>query len=415
MTKKEFLERLAALEKKGGEFTTLMDDVRATLSKRKTGYTEGGMTPSEEILLTKSADPEVLKAQEQNDDLYLLSKVMGVSPKATQLYRKYMGGELGKAMAAATAGSGAEWVPTGFSNKLIDLVRLQLKVAALFTEIPQPTNPYKVPVVASDATAYLIAESTSDTADKITASTPGTTDLTLTAKKLAARVLFSEEVSEDSIIPVLPFVKTNVARALGDGLETAIINGDTNATHMDSDVTNAKDVRKAYEGLRYLALNISGVQVDCSTFNLTNVRAIRKAMGKYGVDPSKLAWIAGPKVWNKMLGLDEVTTVEKYGPKATILTGELGKLDGISIIVSEHAREDLNNAGVYDGTTTTDAVLLLVNRDSFMLGDRRKITTKTQEDIETDQMILVSTQRKSFKRVYATTQPFVACGYNITA
>jgi len=52
-----------------------------------------------------------------------------------------------------------------------------------------------------------------------------------------------------------------------------------------------------------------------------------------------------------------VRTVDKYGQFATVLNGELGKIDGIPVIVSEKIRENLNASGVYDGTTTTKTLL----------------------------------------------------------
>jgi HK97 family phage major capsid protein len=278
-----------------------------------------------------------------------------------------------------------------------------------------PTNPFKLPIDGADAVAYLTAESTSDTATKITASTPGTNNVTFDAVKLACRVLVSTELEEDSVVAILPLLRDKIVQALAEAQENATINGDTDGTHMDSDVTAATDVRKAWDGYRKLALGAA--KVDCSTFSITNLRAIRTAMGKYGVNPSNLAWIAGISVFNKMLGLDEVMTVDKYGPGATILTGELAKLDGIPIIVSEFIREDLNASGVYDGVTTDTTVVPLVYRSGFLYGDRRSITLKVSQELymETDQDVAIATQRLDFQPVLdAASEPVVGLGYNIS-
>lgn len=367
-----------------------------------------------------SADPKVKDFQKRSDDVYLMSKILRQDAKTLRIYKNFEESELAKAMAAATSGSGLEWVPTAFSADLIDKVRLALKVAALHKRIDMPTNPYKLPVVSSDATAYLISEATSDTETKITASTPGTKNVTLTAIKLAGRVLFSEELTEDSIIPVLGFVKSNISTALAVAQEDATINGDTSGTHQDSDVTSANDARKAYNGYRKLAL--SGAKVDCSSFTIDNLRSIRKAMGKYGVDPSKLAWVTGISVYSQLLSLKDssgnpmVITVDKYGPNATIMTGELAKVDGCPVIVSEKIREDLNDSGVYDGSTTTKTLICLVYVPGFVYGDRRRVTIKTKEEIETDQQLLVATQRLDFEDVIdASTEKIVGLGYNITS
>jgi len=356
--------------------------------------------------------------QARADDIYLVSKLLRRDPRSLKMWGEFAreASALRKAMDTATAGEGLEWIPTGFSAELIRQVKLALKVASLHSRIAMPTNPFKLPIDGADATAYLTAESTSDSASKITASTPGTSNVTFDAVKLACRVLVSTELEEDSIVAVLPLLRDKIVQALAEAQENASINGDTAGTHMDSDVTASSDVRKAWNGYRKLAL--SSAKVDCSTFDIAGLRAIRAAMGKYGVNPSNLAWIAGISVFNKMLGLEEVITADKYGSDATILTGELAKLDGIPVIVSEFIREDLNADGEYDGITTDNTVLPLVYRPAFLYGDRRSITLRVSHELymETDQDVAIATQRLDFQPVQdAASEPIVALGYNIAA
>jgi HK97 family phage major capsid protein len=216
------------------------------------------------------------------------------------------------------------------------------------------------------------------------------------------------------VVAILPLLRDKIVNALAEAQENATINGDTAGTHQDSDVTASTDTRKAWDGYRKLAL--SAAKVDCATFNKTNLRAIRTAMAKYGVNPNNLAWVAGVNVYNKMLGLDEVVTLDKYGPSATLLTGELGKFDGIPIVVSEFMREDLNASGVYDGVTTDKTALALVYRPAFLYGDRRNITLRVSQELymETDQDVAIATQRLDFQPVQdATSETIVGLGYNI--
>ena len=126
---------------------------------------------------------------------------------------------------------------------------------------------------------------------------------------------------------------------------------------------------------------------------------MRKQMGKYGTSPKELAWVVGPSVYAQMLNIDEVATLEKFGPQATILSGALAVFRGIPIIVSEFVRENLNASGVYDGTTTNRTVCHLANIRRFYLGLRRPIRVKVQQDAraEYDRWQLVSYQRLDFK------------------
>jgi HK97 family phage major capsid protein len=329
-------------------------------------------------------------------------------------------GMLRKAMDSATSTEGAEYIPTGFSNQVHRLGRVPRKVAGLFTTIQMPTDPWKWPLEAADAVAYLTGESTSDTATKFTATTPGTGNITFASKKFAARVLWSADLEEDSIVAIAPYVAYKVDLAHTDATEQAILNGDTTGTHQDSDTTNAADARKAWKGLRKLALQVAsnGLSLDLSTFNTTGLRNLRKKMGKYGIMPDRLAWIASINSFYSMLGLSEVLTIQNYGNNATVVTGELAKFDGIPIVVSEFQRQDLNATGVYDGTTTTKTGLGLVNLDQFMIGRRRGPTMITDNRLylETDQVVTVATQRQIFVDMLggtSATNSSCAFGYNM--
>jgi HK97 family phage major capsid protein len=375
------------------------------------------------IPATNDMDREL---QRWNDDLYLVSQITKSDPRSLKMYEQFTGttihSELQKALNTSATGAGLEWIPTQLSADVVDRVRLSLKVANLFQTITMPTSPYKPPVVSADATGYLQPESTQDDATKMKASRPTTAAPTFQAVKLAARTVFSEEVNEDSIIPMMPWLKTNIPIAIATAEEKALINGDTTTTHMDSNITDAQDAQKAWKGLRYYSLNgMSGAMSSIATFNADNMRVVRKLMGRYGVDPSRLAWIVGLSGYIQLLGVKDssgnslVTTIDKYGPNATIVSGELAKFDGSPVIVSEWLPQNLNASGVYDGTTVTKTVMLLVYTAGFAIGDRRKITVKTGENIETDQQILVCTERKDFKPWHAVTELLVGQGYNLTA
>jgi HK97 family phage major capsid protein len=383
-----------------------------------------------DIIYKSSTDPQIIELQKKSDEIYLLATILKVSPTETKLWKDFLRlqSKLSKAMATATTGAGAEWIPTGFSAELTDRVRLELRVAALHTRVPMPTNPYKSPVVSADAVGYLVPEVTTSSpveSDKVKASTPGTKQATFVAKKLGARVLFSEELNEDSIIPILPFLRENIITALATSQETATINGDESATHMDADVTDSKDARKAWKGYRKLAHPDAKLDLG-GTLSQSKLRTIRKNMKKYGVDVTKLCWVVGVSGLAHLLALnkaennrDVFITPDRYGANITPamrVPGEQGRIDTVPVIVSEHIREDLNALGVYDGTTTTQTIIVLIYRPALQYGDRRGVTVKMDENIETDQTVLVATQRVAFEEILdSSTERIVGLGYNLTA
>ena len=373
------------------------------------------MPALDKALVTPTTDERIREFQKKCDDAYLAACLLNVPIEATQLYQEVVSSDFYKAMYEDTSGHyGSDWVPTNLSADLIRYIELELRVASLHRAIPMPTNPYKLPIQSGIIDAYLVAESTDATGNKAPDSGIPSSNVTLTASKLAARVLISEEITEDSIVPILPLVKQDIAKALSRAVEKATIDGQKSGVIDTGDAPGANDVRNAWDGYRYEAP--SSAKVDFSSWSSSNglslLRALRAKMGKYGVKPGDLAYVVSIGGFNKLLSIDEVVTIDKYGPNATILTGELGKIDGIPIIVSEYVREDLDATGVYSGAGHTNTIVLLVNRPALMYGDKRKVTVKQDELIQTDQTVVVATMRKAFTNLYHG-EPDVAIGYGL--
>ena len=356
--------------------------------------------------------------QEFSENAYIVSTLLGKNPRQLKMWENRLGrsGALSKALDEATATEGAEWVPTLLSADFITKFRLQAKVAALFPDFAMPSNPWKMPYFGglSASNFYFVGESISDEATASPPSTPATGDQTLTAKKLKSRIYFSDELVEDSIVPVIDTLRADLTVAGTEVVEDLIVNGDITATHQDSDVVDTKDRRKAWSGLRKLCP--SGTKGSLATFTAaSHVAAFIVLMGKYGINPSELAFITGGVGYNKFRALTEVITVDKYGPSAVILNGELGKLFGSPIVVSEYIRENLNATGVYDGATMTKTEVLIVNRRGFMLGTRGGVKLTFKAEAEVDQNQLIMSFRKAFQPRWtpSSTVTTIAVGYNI--
>jgi predicted phage gp36 major capsid-like protein len=316
-----------------------------------------------------------------------------------------------------TSGEGGTWVPTGIGASMHEMVRASGKVAPLFSRIDIPTNPWKWPIEGADAVAYRVGEPTSDTATKVTVSTPGTGAATFDAEIFGARTLFSRSVEADSAIAILPFVRNKIARAFVNAEEMAILDGDADGTHQDTDVQalGATDVRTAWDGLRKKA--IAQTVVTATTTTAANLIAIRGGMGKWGVNPTELAYVIGVSAYHDLIGDTTLLTVDKMGPNATILNGMVGSVAGVPVIVSEFVREDLNATGVDDGITATKTYNLCVNRNEWAIGQRMALDVEVDDSIyrETYQRVVVGFMREDFQHIGdAATNDDTAIAYNVT-
>lgn len=319
----------------------------------------------------------------------------------------------GVAMDTAESGGGADWIPRELANALIDRVRLEAKAYSVFQEWNMPTQVYDVPIFTTDPTFYLQGEATDDSTAKATASNAGTSKMTLTAKKLGAKVAYSTELDEDSIVAMLPTLRNVIAKAAAETLDDCIINGDTAATQ-DSDSVAGMAIT-AWDGLRKLTLAESTVKSDLSTFSAPNLVALVAKLGGYAANMQDLVWICSTKtMWNKLMLLGRSDYTEKVFELNSSAYGGFGYLLGIPVVISAKVRDNVNASGVYDGTTTTKSTLLLVNKTRFMTGSKRQITFKTDFNGDRDQNELFITMRNAFSPVQAisSTVTSAGIGYN---
>jgi HK97 family phage major capsid protein len=388
-----------------------------------------------------SSDPQIREFQTKADEVYLVSQIMSgkqpTDPRTLDCYRELMEIPMVKAEAVdqadvGTAGTG--WYPVQFSAQLHENLRLARRVAALHSRINMPTDPFRLPIEGADASVYVVAESTGAEdyvtgANLIAATTPTSmTSLALTTKKVGARLVVSAEADEASIVALLPYFRAKLVRAMSDAEEDVTINGDTDvgttaATDVDMQSAATTHHRAAWDGYRELAVAACKVAVtDATKLDIADLRGLRLQMAKYGINPADLVFITGPVGYNKLLSLankvgstdmaSPVTTLDKYGPNATILTGELARVDGIPILVSEYVREDTSITGAQDGVTTDRTMILCVNRSQFLYGDFRRISLNSRYVPDTDQNVMVVLQRLTFKG-WSTTNPAVGFNYNI--
>jgi len=427
---KEILEKMAGnkpLEQEENDFLAKLDvqNKDKPEPQRKLTLVDDGVKTrkiSDIMALPATAlNSEEKEIQRHMDDAYIVSSVLKKDPRQLKMWNDPFNrsSALKKAMDEATANEGQEFVPTLLSADFINRFRLEAKVAALFNDYPMPSNPWKMPYYAgmNASNFYFVGESTSDSPTGSPPSTPGTDAQTLTAKKFKARVLFSDELNEDSVVAVLPMLRADLIKSGAEAVEDAIINGDVTATHQDSDVTSSQDRRKAWSGLRKLCP--VGPKIDLSTFTtMAHYQGLLKLMGKYGMNPKDMAVIVGAVAYNKFRALTApgMLTLQEYGPQAVLLTGEAGAALGSPIILSEYIRENLNASGVYDGTTTTYTIVLIVNRNGFMLGSRGAAKLSFVADPTVDQNQLIMSFRKAWSPVWtvSTTITTIGVGYKVS-
>jgi len=401
----------------------------------------------DQLIHRKTTDPLVREWQRASDNAYLVHSwmrtmdhyhgtgyMMAGGVRTLDLYQKELAPltrDLNLALRATTnpmntttATEGPEWIPTGFSNEMWEFYRLQLSVAALFREDNMPTNPYKKPIITTRPKARKGTEITGKPANIYAGaamSNPGTGATTFDATRFYCWMSATGQLKAEAVVDMLDELREEIAMAMRDAREDGILNGDTAGTHMDTDTAaaGADDIRKTWLGLRGYALDV-GATVQNAVSAVDSVAAfdaLRAKMGKFGIRPSELAYIVSLASYINLIKDTNVTTFEKYGSAATILTGELAKIRGVPIIVSEFQREDLNVLGVNDGVTTDNTTSILVNRTQFRWGKFDTMTLEPFRDPFNNLDSLIAAEFADFRaRELATAAPtFCALNRDVTS
>ncbi len=347
-----------------------------------------------------------------------LREPAGINPRMLEDWQT----NLKAAMSSATVGAGDELVATGEAAALWMDVNLETLVAPLFSRVDMPSNPFEIPLQLGQVNWYPGTENLAATSTAL-----ATARQTLTAYELVAEVPWSLTLDEDAVIAMAAEVRGSLVRNAVEVIDNVLLNADTTTTNninADGATISTAEAGKAqwlvgFDGLMHLPLvdntgqaNNHNAAVSADMYN-----EVRAKLGKYGVRPSELAFITDVNTYIRSLAVDSFRTLDKLGPNATLLRGQLGAVEGIPVIVSEQmALADADGKVTDGGSDNTKGRLLLVNRSQWRVGYRRELLIETTRDIQKRQNIMVVSMRLAFmertgSRANAT---HTALQYNIT-
>ena len=307
-----------------------------------------------------------------------------------------------KAMTSTGSGTGDELVPTNMASELWEDFFLASRVAGLFDTIEMPSNPFDVPLGFGDTTWRKGTENAATSASDLT-----TAKSTLTATELVTEVNWSYTLQEDSIVAFMPAVRNRLAISGAEVIDAFALNADATATSTGNinldDQTPAADsyyLSAGQDGLRHLPLADNSAMANSAGGDAladADITGVMAEMGKYAVVPERMAIICDISTYlNGFLKLSDVTTIDKFGAGASILTGQLAAYRGIPIVVSASMPKTENDGKACKtaGSNTLGNVLL-VNRNMWVVGFRRNLLVEVDRDIQKRQYILVVSLREA--------------------
>jgi len=332
--------------------------------------------------------------------------------------------EVYNAMAGGNTGYGAEFIPLELSSEFNELLRITPTLANKFPlwQMPRGGSAY-YPFQNGKAVAYKGSEATVNNPVEARKTDIATGRKLFTPDVFIGALVSSEELNEDSVIEMVSFIRQELSTAILEGLDSAIINGDSTSPHQDNaHVTfyQTYDLETCFKGLRRLAVDdVKTVDIETASsgtgvyaLEMVNFTELKEMIGVAGIKPSDCIYITGVR------GRGQVQQAlwgeGAAGILAYMISGVIPTLDGTEVFISGEHNEQLESDGL-GGTSLTASKhtsLLCVHKPSFRVATRRGVTVEFDKNILTQQQQFVATARYDFGKVCAATVYPVSCGIN---
>jgi len=325
-------------------------------------------------------------------------------------------------MTSGGTGTGQELTEVAQSVDLLRDMYLATNVMAALPAINMPSGKMKLSQIISDATFY----KPSDEATAVTVTDLTTAQKDFIAYTLKAQVDISDELEEDSLVALLPQLRKILIQNCAQAIDEAILNADAStgtqninyyAASGGSSIATTSRFLLGFDGLIHMALNeASGMATDTDGFDITDYSTLLGKLGKYAADPTRLAFIMDVWAYLKAVAMSDFRKVSDLGNQATLLTGQLGQVYGVPVIVSQQMAK-ANATGQVDqtGGNNTKSRVLLVHRDMWRVGLARPVQVRTERSESKTMTSLVASFRLALQcfgdRASAT---HTALAYNVS-
>ena len=271
-------------------------------------------------------------------------------------------------------------------------IQNELKVAALFREIPVNGAATVLPISVDVEPATFATNATSGNLENRGASDNSykPKQVILNAYRLISSTFMDNEVDEQVLINLMPMLIEGVARAHGRAVENAILNGNSSAP----------------SGLTDFAAEHVGGRRDISDGDVvtaTNLLNMRKEMGKYGLNPADVTYIVSSASYYDLLSDSAFQTLDEVGSDLAVrVTGTIGAVFGSPVVVSEEFPAD-NTAG-------SEAAYAVYTRN-YVVPRLRGVQVEQDYEVMNQRRVIVATQSLGFEEIVAgagSDQPSVA-------
>ena len=334
-------------------------------------------------------------------DAFFLSKVKG---------RNFLNTDMGQDVVASNKGVAADSAVGIVTDLVTTEIRGEyedeLRVTPLFESIMcrAKRNPIPVADEEDDSSVYVKASGqyvAPGGTDAVAATQADMQEIELTPHTFTTRFRVDYEDDEDVLLSVIPFQRKQQLRKMAKRIDRSLLLGDGSSTMLSAKNAVAGPAANfslpcPFAGVVTLVKAQSNLIRSTANANAraksADVNALRAVMGKYSLS-DRVVMLGSYDVRNVLVEDENFVTVDKVGPRAGILTGEIGSMYGVPFIPTEHL----------SGTGSNNVPMAcMVYLPGFVIGKRREMMIESEREPSTGTISLYMSTRLDFKAL--TTQ-----------
>jgi HK97 family phage prohead protease/HK97 family phage major capsid protein len=304
-----------------------------------------------------------------------------------------------------------------FSTNVYHEMQQQLVVAPMFNRIEVNSKDFRIPVADEDTSDFVaqfpsgsFAAGVQDFTTVPTSRQAQIGAVDLQPKKFMVATHIAKDEEEDTILPLIDFLRQAATRRLSRGIDKAILRGD--GTLSSFSASNALSGAGAYtsviKGVVELAAGVGGLVTKTAGTTTKagpdQIAAARLTLGKYGLAlGTNLAYVTSVEGYNNLVTNTNFQTVDKFGAQATFLTGSVGAIYGIPIFISEFM----------DTAAAADSNLgVVVYKPGFIIGERRSMEIESEYLPQQQVTAMYLSTRFDFKALTTVSQAALSTRYS---
>lgn len=254
-----------------------------------------------------------------------------------------------KGLSEGSDADGGYLVPTPLHSEVYRLLGDLAVMRKLATEIPMTSETLKIPTLTADPAAYWIGERVTKTTTSAEFSQP-----TLTANKLVARILISEELNDDAIVAMVPFITNLFAEKIAAAEDKAFFTGTGTGQP------------------RGISIETITSPAASATFVFDDLITLMNSVRQSVRDARNAAFIGNNKVLQKIYKMKD--TSNQY----------IWRMPGGSIASqTDRLPEMIYGRPIYEQNDLPSRELYFGDWSKYFIGDRKQLYVKTTDQNET--------------------------------